>query len=75
MIRNSLAVARYVFFAEDNRVVQTLPANGPDHSFGKTVVPWRARCDGFVANAHSAQAVPYNGAERTVSVADEIDWC
>lgn len=36
--------------AEDNDVVQAFPANRPNQSFGKPVLPRRTRCDGFVPN-------------------------
>jgi hypothetical protein len=40
--------------AEDNDVVQAFPANRPNQSFGKPVLPRRERCDGSVPNAHCA---------------------
>src|SRR3954451_19201380 len=51
---------------------QAVPANGSDQSFGHTVLPRRARCDGFVANSHCTQAMSYNGAKRAIPVADQI---
>src|SRR3954454_9752210 len=47
--------------AIDNDVVQALAANGPNQSFGKTVLPWRARCDRFVSNAHGPEALSCTG--------------
>ena len=46
--------------AKDNDVIQTFSANGPDQSFGKSVLPWRARCDRFVSNAHGPEALSYD---------------
>jgi hypothetical protein len=34
-----------VTLAQDDSVVQALAANGPNRSFGKTVLPWRSRRD------------------------------
>src|SRR3954447_6855993 len=64
-----------VSLAEDDRVVQALAANGPNQSFGKTVLPRRARCNGFVANAHRTQAMPYDRAKDAVPIADQIVRC
>src|SRR3954464_13858420 len=38
--------------AKDNHVVQAFPANGPNQSFGKTVLPRRPRRVWLVPNAH-----------------------
>ena len=64
-----------VCFAEDNGVVQALPANGSDQPFGKAVLPRRARCDGFVANAHCTQTMSNNKAKDAVPVANEVLRC
>src|SRR5690349_13838900 len=40
--------------ANDNDVVQAFPANGPNQSFSKTVLPRRPRRDWLVPNAHCA---------------------
>ena len=58
--------------AKDDDVVQAFPANGPNQSFGKAVLPWRPRCDGFVANSHCTQAMSYDGAKDAIPVADQI---
>ena len=58
--------------AKDDDVVQAFPANGPDQSFGKTVLPRRPRRDGFVANAHCTQAMSYDGAKDAIPVADQV---
>jgi hypothetical protein len=34
--------------AKDDDVVQAFAANGPNQSFGKAVLPWRARSDRFI---------------------------
>jgi hypothetical protein len=33
-------------------VIEAFAANGPNQSFGKTVLPWRPESDGCVANAY-----------------------
>ena len=58
--------------AIDNDVVQALAANGPNQSFGKTVLPRRARRDRFIPNAHCSEALPHYGTEYAVSVADQV---
>ena len=45
--------------AKDDDVVQAFAANGPNQSFGKTVLPGRARRDRFIPNAHCAEALPH----------------
>ena len=46
--------------AKDNDVIQTFSANGPDQSFGKSVLPWRAGRNRFVSNAHGPEALSYD---------------
>src|SRR4051794_24450276 len=46
--------------AIDNDVVQVLPR--------------RARRDRFIPNAHCAEALPHDGTEDAVSVADQVPW-
>ena len=58
--------------AKDDDVVQAFAANGPNQSFGKTVLPRRARRDRFVPNAHCAEALPYDRAKDAVPVADQV---
>ena len=58
--------------AKDDDVVQAFAANGPDQSFGKAVLPWRARSDRFIPNAHCAEALSHDGTEDAVSVADQV---
>ena len=53
-------------------VVQAFAANGPDQSFGKAVLPWRARSERFIPNAHCAEALSHDGTEDAVSVADQV---
>src|SRR4051812_21280571 len=59
-----------VSLAEDDGVVKALAANGPNQSFGKTVLPRRARRDRFVANAHCTHPLANNRAKDLVPVAD-----
>src|SRR3954471_13411326 len=63
-----------VSLAEDDGVVKALAANGPNQSFGKPVLPRRARCDGFVANAHCTHPLANNRAKDLVPVADQEFW-
>ena len=49
--------------ANDNDVVQAFPANGPNQSFSKTVLPRRPRRDRFIPNAHCAEALSHDGTE------------
>ena len=56
--------------AKDNDVVQAFAANGPDQSFGKTVLPRRARRDRLVPNAHCADPLDHDGTKDAISVAD-----
>src|SRR3954468_21511174 len=37
---------------QDDDVIQTFSANGPNQSFGKFVLPWRTGRNRFVSNAH-----------------------
>jgi hypothetical protein len=60
--------------AIDNDMVHAFAANGPNQSFGKTVLPRRARRDRFIPNAHYAEALPHDGTEDAVSVADQVPW-
>src|SRR3954453_6247940 len=60
--------------AKDDDVVQGFAANGPNQSFGKTVLPRRARRDRFIPNVHCAEAPPHDGTEDAVSVADQVPW-
>src|SRR6476469_11231406 len=53
--------------AKDDDAVQAFAANGPNQSFGKTVLPGRARRDRFIPNAHCAEALPHDGTEYAVS--------
>ena len=46
--------------AKDDDVVQAFAANGPDQSFGKAVLPWRAGRNWFVSNAHGPEALSYD---------------
>ena len=58
--------------AKDDDVVQAFAANGPDQSFGKAVLPWRARSERFIPNAHCAEALSHDGTEDPGSVADQV---
>ena len=49
--------APQVPLANDNDVVQAFPANGPNQSFSKTVLPRRPRRDWLVPNVHCAHAL------------------
>jgi hypothetical protein len=44
--------------ADNNNMVQIVPANGADQPFGKAVLPRRPRRDGFVPNADEELNVP-----------------
>jgi hypothetical protein len=62
-------------FAEDDDVVQAFPANGPNQSFSKTVLPRRPRRDRFVADAHGAHPLENNRTEDAIAVANQVPWC
>jgi len=49
--------------AKDDDVVQAFAANGPNQSFGKTVLPRRASRDRLIPNAHCTEALPHDGTE------------
>ena len=53
----------------NDHAFQAFAANGPNQSFGKAALPWRSRCDGFVANAHRLHAddAPQSGLSTLIS--------
>src|SRR5215470_13388955 len=48
----------WVRLAQSDHVVGALASDRSDQSFGKAVLPRRARSDRFVADAHGSQAMP-----------------
>ena len=53
-------------------MIEALAPDRSDQPFGKTVLPRRRWCDGFVANAHGVQSACNDGAIDAIPIADEV---
>ena len=62
-----------VLFVEHDQMIGTLAPDRPDQPFGKTILPRRCWCDGFVANAHGSQSTCNGGAIDAIPIADEVE--
>jgi len=56
--------------AQDDDMVDALAPDRSDQSFGKTVLPRRRWCDGFVPYAHGVQSACDDGAIDAIPIAD-----
>src|SRR5438067_10132401 len=61
-----------VRFAQNNHMVDALASDRSDQSFGKAVLPRRARGDRLVADAHGAQSVHDGNAVDAVPITDSM---
>jgi len=61
--------------APDDDMIHTLAPDWSDQPFGKTVLPRRCWCDGFIAYAHSANSAYGDVAIDTILIPDEVAWC
>ena len=60
--------------AQDDDMVDALAPDRSDQSFGKTVLPRRRWCDGFVPYAHGVQSACDDGAIDAIPIPDEVAW-
>ena len=60
---------------EDNDMVKTVPPDRANQPFRMSVLPWRARRDWPVTNAHGAKPPSKNPAIDPVAIADDVAWC
>jgi hypothetical protein len=58
--------------AQDDEVIDTLPPDRADHSFGTTILPRRGWCSWLIPDAHSAQSAFCDGAVDPIPIANEI---
>src|SRR6516162_3092527 len=61
--------------APDDDMIHTLAPDWSDQPFGKTVLPRRCWCDGFIAYAHSANSARGNVTIDAILIPDEVAWC
>ena len=57
---------------QDDEMIEALAPDRSDQPFGKTVLPRRRWCDGFVPNAHGVQSACDDGAIDAIPIADEV---
>src|SRR5262245_13525523 len=63
-----------VLLAEHNNMIHTLATDRSDQSFGKAVLPRRARRNGFVTDAHGSYAARNRSTVDRVPIADQVAW-
>src|SRR5260370_6930622 len=61
-----------MLFAHDNDVVDALASDRPDQSFGKAVLPRRARGDGLVTDAHGSESARDDSAVDPIPIMDQV---
>ena len=61
--------------APDDDMIHTLAPDWSDQPFGKTVLPRRCWCDGFITYAHSANSAHGDVTIDTILIPDEVAWC
>jgi hypothetical protein len=60
--------------APDHDMIHTLASDRSDQPFGKTVLPRRRWCDGFVPDAHGANSARGDVAITAIPIPDEVAW-
>src|SRR5215813_8291840 len=60
--------------AQYDDVVHALATDRSDQTLGKRILPRRARCNGFVADAHGSSAACDRNTVNPVSIADQVAW-
>lgn len=68
VLENFLEVA----FADDDHLIQALPADGSDESFDVRILPRRARCNGLLFDPEGRHAVGELGAVGAIAVAQQV---
>jgi hypothetical protein len=67
--------AAKVRLADDDDMVEAVPPDRADQSFGMAVLPRRARRGRSVANAHGLDAPRDDGAVGCIAITDEVSRC
>src|SRR5262245_29590257 len=62
-------------FAEDQNMVKTFPPDRSDDALRISVLPWRARRDRTVADAHGAHTPDEGWAVSTITIANKMARC
>ena len=62
-------------FAKDHHMVKTVPPDRADQPLHVPVLPWRARRDRSVSNAHSPNTPNEGFPAGTISVANKVSRC
>ena len=63
-----------MLLAQSHNVINAFATDGANQPFGKAILPWGARRNRLIADAHGPNSSPDNATVDAVAITDQIAW-
>ncbi len=61
--------------AENDDLVETIPPDRSDHTFGARILPGRTWCGDHFFDFHVFEAIPEDAPVDAIAITDQVLWC